>query len=362
MKINIVAPINQLGYGIAGLNLVKALSEEAEISLIPIQPVDLGLESDIDTIKQCVINSKFIDFDAPCIKIWHQHDMTQFAGKGIRIGFPFFELDTFSSLEQHHLNSLDAIFVTSEWAKEVCIKNLAINADKIFVVPLGVDNSLFKPCEKQHSEKTIFFNCGKWEIRKGHDIIFQLFNDAFDNNDNVELWMMNHNPFLSQDEQEKWHSLYLNSKLGHKIKLLPRAKTQAEVYNIMSKIHCGIFPSRAEGWNLELLELMSCGKQVIATNYSAHTEFCNHDNCHLIDISETEKAFDGKWFFGNGNWAKITDKSKRQAIEHMQNIHSKNQNQTLEINEAGIKTSDQFSWKNSARKMVQHVQFLQKNT
>ena len=67
----------------------------------------------------------------------------------------------------------------------------------------------------------------------------------------------------------------------------------------MSKVDVGIFPSRAEGWNLEILELMSCGKHIITTNYSAHTEFCNKENALLVDIDELETAYDGKWFLGS---------------------------------------------------------------
>ena len=68
----------------------------------------------------------------------------------------------------------------------------------------------------------------------------------------------------------------------------------------MSQTDCGVFPARAEGWNLELLEMMSCGKNVIATNYSSHTEFCNSENCMLVETTELEDAHDGKWFRGQG--------------------------------------------------------------
>ena len=119
--------------------------------------------------------------------------------------------------------------------------------------------------------------------------------------------MMNSNPFLSEEDQNKWNSLYLGSKLGSKIKIIPRAKTQQEVYNMMSQVDCGVFPSRGEGWNLELLEMMAVGKHVVATEYSAHTEFCTEENSYLLPISDVEPAVDSKWFFGQGNWAKIDD-------------------------------------------------------
>ena len=120
------------------------------------------------------------------------------------------------------------------------------------------------------------------------------------------------------------------------------------------------FPSRAEGWNLELLELMSCGKNVIATNYSAHTEFCNSENCFLIETTEQETAYDGKWFTGQGNWAKLSETVIQDLINNMQNVHQLKQNQELKPNQQGITTAEKFSWEESARKILHHVQHIQK--
>ena len=120
----------------------------------------------------------------------------------------------------------------------------------------------------------------------------------------------------------------------------------------MAQTDCGVFPARAEGWNLELLEMMSCGKQVIATNYSAHTEFCNHNNCLLIDTDNVEPAQDGKWFFGQGNWAKIEQKQFHSLVEHMRMIHDLKQSGKLNINSSGIETAVKFSWENTAKEIV----------
>jgi glycosyltransferase involved in cell wall biosynthesis len=352
MNINIVAPINQLGYGIAALNITKALSVENHVSLFLIGQPQVTNQEDADIISQCIRNSQFFDPKAPCIKIWHQHDMAQFAGKGIRIGFPIFELDKFTQLEKHHLKSLDMIFVCSDWAKDIVLNNINFHDNLVKVIPLGVDRSIFKQSDMPSGKTTKFFNCGKWEIRKGHDQLASIFNDAFNEDDDVELFMMCENPFCSEQEQNEWINLYKNSKLGSKIHIIPRQNTQEEVYNIMSNMHCGIFLARAEGWNLELLEMMSCGKQVIATDYSAHKQFCNSNNSLLIPITETESAYDGKWFHGHGNWAKINDNAKGYAIKYMQKIHSLNMNNKLSINHSGIQTATDFNWNNSARKIL----------
>ena len=268
--------------------------------------------------------------------------------------FPIFELDTFTDVEKHHLQSCDELFVCSKWAKQVCLDQLYmspnghtyLDADaKVHVVPLGVDTKLFQGLSDRQDDKTIFFNCGKWEIRKGHDILINAFKKVLEHGEDAELWMMCTNPFNSPEEDAKWHQLYNHPK----VKLIPRAETQAEVYNIMSKVDCGVFPSRGEGWNLELLEMMAAGKHVVATEYSAHPEFCTEENSYLLPISDVEPAFDNKWFFGQGNWAKIDDTEVDMLTKLMQRFIKLSKGK---VNLEGIETAKKFSWQNTAREMI----------
>lgn len=351
---NIISPINQLGYGIAGFNISKHLAKQTNVALWPIGNPEVYTQADFDVVSNLMKSSTMPNFKDDCLRIWHQHDMSQFVGKGRRIGFPFFELNKFSKIEKHHLNNVDTLFVTCEWAKQVCLDNLEI--DDIKVVPLGVDCETFKPSIDSSGDTTIFFNCGKWEKRKGHDILPLVFNKAFDANDNFELWMMTSNPFLSQEEELAWQSLYKNTKIGHKIRFLPRVKTHEEVYTIMKKVDCGIFPSRAEGWNLELLEMLACGKQVITTNYSAHTAFCNNDNSLLLEITSYEMAQDNKWFDGKtGEWANISFSNINQLVDMVKYIHEQKQSGLLKTNDHGIKTAQKLTWDNTANEILQAI-------
>lgn len=353
--INIISPINQLGYGITGLNLSKAIHKTSGVSLWPMGTPQVTNQIDADLIGHMCNNAHLPDFSAPCIRIWHQHDMSQFVGNGLKIGFPIFELDKFTDVEKHHLEHVDKIFVCSQWAKNIILEEISIKEDDVHVIPLGVDETIFQ-IQSRNVAKTIFFNCGKWEVRKGHDVLGRAFNQAFKDDDDVELWMLCDNPFYSPDEQKEWEHLYSDSNLGSKIRIINRLDTQEEVYNIMSSTDCGVFPSRAEGWNLELLEMMSCGKHVIATDYSAHTEFCTKENCLLVTIEEKETAYDGKWFTGNsGEWAKLGDNQVEQIVTHMREIHKRKQSDSLGINEGGIATAQEFSWSNSASKVLEVI-------
>jgi hypothetical protein len=156
------------------------------------------------------------------------------------------------------------------------------------------------------------------------------------------------NGYSNKTELDQWKNMYKNDS---RIKLLKSAQNHYEIAQIMNDADCGLFPSRAEGWNLELLEMMSMNKPVIATNYSAHTEFCDKENCYLVDINEKEKAYDGKAFIGQGNWAKIGTKQKDQIVENMRYCFNNN----IKTNSQGILTAQKYSWVNSAQTLLRCI-------
>jgi glycosyltransferase involved in cell wall biosynthesis len=355
MKLNFICPINFTSYGLTSVNILHELTKLGDtIALFPIGRPECYIKFE-QSVRTSLVNADSFDVDSVCIRLFHQFDLSMFVGHSIHIGFPIFELDTFTDKEKHHLNSCDSLFVCSQWAKDIIGKNCK-SSTLLYtdVVPLGVDTEVFTP--KMSTRKpTIFLNIGKWEVRKGHDILVELFNEAFSETDNVELWMMCHNPFISHEKDKEWEDKYKNSKLGHKIRIIPRVDSDSQVAHIMQQADCGVFPSRAEGWNLEVLEMMSCGKEVIVTDYSAHTQFCTKENSLLVPIIDTEPAYDGVWFFRQGNWGVLDKPARQSIIEYMQEVHTWKQTGKLTLNEQGIVTAQHFTWKNTAETIIQHL-------
>jgi glycosyltransferase involved in cell wall biosynthesis len=345
-NLNLFCPINGTGYGITSLNITKALSEFLNISLFPLgNSIDCNSENDQKLVKQLLNNNSTFDYSAPCLKIWHQYDLATRIGNGHYYTFPFFEIDKLTPREIHHLNYSDFIFVASSWGKKI-LQNNGVTKP-VFVAPLGVDMSIFNvPENKILIEKDIyrFFHIGKWEHRKSQDILLQAFDAAFTVDDKVELCLLPFNPFLSEDENNYWFNLVDNCKLKDKIKIFGRLQTQYQVAEFISHCDCGVFVSRAEGWNNEIIESMAMNKPVIVTNYSAHTEYCNIDNAYLVDIDETEPANDGKWFNGFGNWAKITNEQIEQIVHYMKHVYTNH----INTNQNGVLTAKHYSWNNTA--------------
>lgn len=358
MILNINCPINVTSYGYVSSYFIKELSKLG----YDLRHIPIGQNSPDENLAphlEKAMSRWDFSYTAPCLRIWHQHDLNPFYGRGLRIGMPIFELEKFRDVELHSLNNPDYLFVSSEWAKGVIESNIPDKIGRTHVVPLGYDPEIFKPCPLPQGGTTVFGNFGKFEVRKGHDILPAIFNKAFEKTDDVALIMMPHNFFLNQDETDAWIHRFKGTKLGDKIVFVGRQKTQNMVYNIMSQIHCGIFPSRAEGWNLEALELLGCGRHLIITNATAHTEFCDSENSMLVEMnSGYEPANDGKWFHGQFDWRKIGSDEVDQMVEYMRAVHKQRKEGQLQINSSGVESAGKFTWENSTLTLHDKIQYL----
>lgn len=353
MNINYTAPINRLGYGVVGLNLAMGLKTLGHrLALWPLGNVEVE-DRHAPAIREMISNQAEFDSQATSLRVWHPFDMAHHIGRGLQCGYTTFELDTLTPRDRHHLSRLDKIVVASRWAQRIVVEQLGCPVERTIVAPHGVDRSVFHEGGGQTDPNwTTFLHIGKWERRKGQDVLLEAFNRAFDPHERVRLAMLCHNPFLSVEQNAHWEQCYKCSKMGGNVVLLPRVNSHGDVAAIMAKADCGVFPSRAEGWNLGLLEMMSLGKRVIATNYSAHTEFCTAENCMLVDVGALEAAYDGIWFHGQGRWAALGEREVGQLAEQMRAVYQQKRKGLLQINEAGIGTAKRLSWENTASSIL----------
>ncbi len=344
------APINPLGYGVVGIQVLKQLDKDTNVVLFPIGNPEVRIQQDTDIVKkthysnlkrQRHTGSSFI------LKIWHQHSLFERPGKGKFFGWPIFELDRFTDIELLSLQQPDELIVCSKWAKDVVLK--AMSKAIVHVVPLGVDSSIFKPMDHPTNDTYTFYTIGKLSKNKGHDVLASAFNKAFEQEDKVQLQMLTHNIFFNQQDNDYWQGLFTKSKLGNKIKFLPPLKTNQEVAAFINECDCGIFCSRAEGWNLGLLESMACSTPVIATDYSGHTEYVNRGNCFIVEVSQNnlEDAHDKKWFHGQGKWSILGPQQEENLVEHMRYCF-KNR---IRTNPEGVITANHYTWDNTGKEL-----------
>lgn len=342
MKLNLMGAICHTGYGVATKNFSKCLHQSGvDLHVSPYGNAIPETQEEIELFTELI--HKPFHYDAPCLNIWHQYSLDKKIGRGKYFAMPIFELDRFNEKELYHLKYPDELIVNSTWAQEVIKEQTGRDS---YVVPLGTDSNIFHKVEKKQGPYTFFIG-GKWEIRKAHDIIAECFARAFPNQKDVKLIVACHNPFLTRNEIEEWE----NKFCGLNVEFAGPFQTQLELAAKMAIADCGIFVSRAEGWDLPCLDMMSMGKPIIASFCTAHTEYCNDDNSFLLHFKDFEDAYDGKWFHGQGRWVSYGENEKDQLIEIMRYCKENNITENL----AGEQTADKFSWENSTKKLIEVI-------
>ena len=176
----------------------------------------------------------------------------------------------------------DAIVTVSESSKKDIIKFLGVKADKITVMPNGVDLTCFK-CDlssvnlqrvkdKYRLKKSYFLYLGTLEPRKNIERIigaYKLLNDQYATIDTEipQLVIAGGKGWLYDTVFEKVQMSGLVEKI-----IFPGYVEQNEIPLLMGGARAFIFPSLYEGFGMPLLEAMACGTPVITSNVSSLPE------------------------------------------------------------------------------------------
>jgi autotransporter strand-loop-strand O-heptosyltransferase len=173
------------------------------------------------------------------------------------------------------LKTFDQIWVPSEWQKECTIEQ-GIPADKVKVVPEGVDVKTYKPknyvVSKPVNRPFRFLLVGRWDYRKATKEIIETFTKTFSEEENVELVLLVDNPFATdglkttEERLEKYGIKHSNLKIVHHL-------NKDEYVDMLKNSDVFLSCARGEGWNLPLIEAMSCGVPSIYSNWGAQLEF-----------------------------------------------------------------------------------------
>lgn len=267
------------GWGICGFYLKKEISQKIKTTFLD----DFYNGSVNGKLFQAISNIDFFDIN------------NTFGKKNF--GYTFFENEP-NNITIENAKKYDLIFCGSTWCKEKLSQYGIYNTELLIQ---GIDPEIFYPVEdKLDEEKFTIFSGGKFELRKGQDLVLKAFkilrekyDDIFLINSWNNLWaetmqsmMMSEHikvEFKGKTFQEIINNIYLindiNPEYIKTYKNIPYRK-QKDIYQ---KTDIAIFPNRCEGGtNLVMMEYMACGKPVISSFTSGHKDIINEDNAILL--------------------------------------------------------------------------------
>lgn len=170
----------------------------------------------------------------------------------------------------------------------------------------GVDPTIFHPLTDRAGEReflsgrSVVFSGGKFELRKGQDVVIRAYKVLQDRHSDVFLLNAWYNPW-----PEVFETMALSPLIRFSPDRGPYLRQVTKVLNdngidlrrvitcprqlnpAMSRLYhntdVGLFPNRCEGGtNLVLMEYMACGKPVIAVNTTGHADIVNSINSVII--------------------------------------------------------------------------------
>jgi glycosyltransferase involved in cell wall biosynthesis len=313
--IYIVLPVGSFhGWGVCGKYITKELSRLDEVILVS---PDFTYNDIYDEFDFRLLKSKMIRDDEKATfhgssNTVKDHPILQATNKTLKpmiphlrgslnVGYTFFEdtvLDR-SALENGSL-FFDTITTGSTWCESI-LRNY--NLTNVKTVIQGIDPTIFNP---SHSEKEylrdsfVVFSGGKFEFRKGQDIVIRAFKHLQDKYRDVYLinsWFnswpfsfntMSMSPHITFSPPSGDYLSIMNKVLADnginpdKVITLP-LYPNIMMPRIYKNTDIGLFPNRCEGGtNLVLMEYMGCGKPVLASYNSGHKDILTGKNSLML--------------------------------------------------------------------------------
>jgi len=356
MKVTIVGNIfGSSGYANHTKQLVNALHEQG-VDVHLISPKTNGWEALVNDAELLMLNKPFeeerslvmIDLP-PRWPLELAHNPVHF------IGFLVWEGKYIPKYWLKYMNNprVDQIWVPSAHVLEAC-RNSGYTRDNIFIVPHGVDLSLFTPQPKLEVDKDYFvFTANKgWahgELdRGGVQHLIKTYLKEFNNGEKVRLRLKVNSAYFSQG----WDLQTELNKL--KIENADNKNPEMFINTAMFYLHdmpscykgdCFISTTMCDGFNLPGLEAKACGLPTIQTGFGGQTDYMTKQSDIKLDYSLVDVTTWGDALHEGNFWALPSEddirKQMRWAFE--------NKDKIKEMGKTALTDAMNWSWRNSAQ-------------
>jgi glycosyltransferase involved in cell wall biosynthesis len=341
MKIRLLGQANDSGIGTHYGEFARALISISGVNSL----VELIDHTDHNAVNAAVLASRSNDINISfvCANIngfFKGHNINWCVFESTRIPDPIF-----STMRLHNL------WIPSEWGRKIAVEQ-GINANQITVVHEGVNANLYHPYLIPPSDKFRFLLIGKYEQRKSIDESIEAFAMTYGNNPDVEL-VIKSDYFKNHVEKKQALEYKIACMNVNNIRLVWGLQSETELANLYRSANVFLFPTKAEGWGLPLIEAAATGLPLVTTFHSGQTEFLQdiRSSCVLldyalmpIDCAETKEFYPAE--DGNhGKWAVTTVEEIARGIKTAYTNYASLRTQAIK-NSAVIRSK--YSWANSA--------------
>jgi glycosyltransferase involved in cell wall biosynthesis len=281
-------------------------------------------------------------------------------------GYTFFE-NELTPRSRENAKRYNLVLGGSSWCRDRMLERGITHCE---VLIQGIDPLLFHPVdEAPDGERFIIFSGGKFELRKGQDLVLRAFKALQDKY--PDLWLVN-----------CWYNLWPESmrlmEHSRHIRFEVHGGTWQEVMQrtyalngldtsrivtcdlmppellpeLFRRTDLGVFPNRCEGGtNLVLMEYMACGKPVIASHVSGHTDVVTDESALLLKdtVDYCMVGTDGQLV------ARWRDPSIDELVAKIEYAYL-HRNEMKAIGDAAGESMRRFTWRSTAEALLRILQ------
>ena len=263
-------------------------------------PVEEPIHTD-SYLVNCVRSRKF--GQTPIQVVYAQADVFEKNNGKIKVGYSMLEVTGIPREWVRQANLMDEVWVPSEFNK-ITFQDSGVHVP-IYVIPLGIDPAYFSPTIRSNKLKNTFtfLSNFEWGERKAPEILLRAFSDEFSVVDPVVLVCKINNFDGGVNVRNEIEKLGLRGGGGRIVIAENTILKNYDLGALYASADCFVLPTRGEGWGMPILEAMACGMPVIATNWSAQTDFMNQDNAFPLNVERMINASAKCPYYDGFNWA-----------------------------------------------------------
>lgn len=217
--------------------------------------------------------------------LWIHHvppELMDLSIPGRHATYYFWETDRLPSGSAEILSQMDEVWAPSTFVADV-LQGGGVTAPIAQIHP-PVDTNLFSPGARRappvnlphgfDPSWSVFLYVGTWDPRKRPDVLVRAFTRTFTSHDHALLIVKSYVTGDTARDREilgTWVSAARESD-AH-VRIIPDILSSAEMADLFRSATAFVTASRGEGYCLPAVQAMSCGKPVIAVNWSAFKDY-----------------------------------------------------------------------------------------
>jgi GT2 family glycosyltransferase len=269
-----------------------------------------------------------------------------------KIGYTTFEVDGLPSNWVAQANLMDEIWTPSSFNVE-SFKKSGVQKP-IYIIPPGVNAAYFNPNITGYPIPGVFsfLSLFEWGERAAPETLLKAFNDEFGSSEDVVLVckVFSSDPSVSISSEEK--NFGLAESGGRIIFSVNEVVPAHQLGSLYRSVDCFVLPTRSEGWGLPLLEAMACGLPVIATNWSAQTDFINDEIAYPLNVDRLIPAPAKCPLYKGFSWADPSYEHLRSLMRH---VYENRGEGRMKGAKASAEVLSNWTWQQSARKIISRL-------